>query len=173
MGKKKKSAYANFKNAAAEEPVVEEEVIPEPEEEIPEPEPEVLSSLEHTDESVRIENELDECYEKLEKCDVETFYVGLQKTKFDMHDPLFEVKEKTTVRIESHDCACCKLQTFHTDAEIIWCEWCGSACCDECVYKTRAFPVDNIEELRAAKKPIPSGKICKLCDRKLLGKAMI
>lgn len=95
-----------------------------------------------------------------------------------MHDTLFNRKEKIGIedrQKDAHDCACCLLNSFHTPEEIHYCEWCGTANCDECVYKSRAFPISDAEavELKKQGKNPPAGSICKLCDRKILGKRML
>lgn len=82
---------------------------------------------------------------------------------------IFELKGPNKKKTKSADCASCKVVTFQKEKHIEWCDFCGCSVCKECLGKERPFL--NVEIDKDGKRA--RGRVCKLCDRKILVRQML
>jgi hypothetical protein len=98
---------------------------------------------------------------------VDYFRVGTQKFNFDDKDPIFMANGPNKKKEKTETCAACAKVVFKTDAERIFCQFCGTNNCKECCLKKRNYPKANL----GIDGKVPRGDICVVCDRKFLVRA--
>lgn len=59
--------------------------------------------------------------------------------------------------------------TFQKEKHIFWCDFCGCSVCQECLSKERPYVNGEIDKDGKRAR----GKVCKLCDRKILVRQML
>jgi len=114
-----------------------------------------------------------------------TILVGEVEHLFDYKEPIYFLSEKTTVaRQQSNNCASCddsfKKKGKDPYSLMHYCDFCNKSNCKPCVTKTRKFgsavsvtiPRKDPDSDTKKDKKLSRGKICDLCSRKFIQKAL-
>ena len=128
-----------------------------------------ISSFLQSDFSMTLEGQIDDIQDQINEYLplVDYFRVGTQKFTFDDKDPIFMASGPKKKTAKSEKCAACSTTVFKSDAERIFCQFCGTNNCKECCLKKRNYPKANL----GIDGKVPRGDICVVCDRKFLVRA--
>jgi len=121
-----------------------------------------------TDVSMEMEAEIEEIDEEIKSFKMNEFKIGNQNFIFNAEDPIFTCPGEKKEKRELNDCGTCKIVSL-TKKTMVFCQFCGDANCKDCCNKNRFYPRAKLDNNGDK----PRGRICKLCDRKFLVRAIL